>query len=57
MESTHENTYIQAQQQSGDLQKHEIVDARQHLPINIETLIYFIRNEQVMLDSDLAKLY
>ncbi len=52
-----ESTYSQNQQQSGDLQKHEIAETQQYLSINIESLIYFIREEQVMLDRDLAKLY
>lgn len=30
---------------------------RLHIPIDIESLVYFIRGEQIMLDSDLAKLY
>ena len=30
---------------------------RTHVSINIESLIYFIREEQVMLDCDLARLY
>ena len=53
MESTEENK----EQQPKGLQKHNIVDDRQPLYINIESLIYIIREEQVMLDSDLAKLY
>ncbi len=57
MESDQENVYSQNLQQSGDLLKHGIADVRQSLSMNIESLIYFIREEHVMLDSDLAKLY
>jgi len=57
MDSTQGNKYNQDQQLLGDLLKREITDSRQSLSINIESLIYFIREEQVMLDSDLAKLY
>lgn len=32
-------------------------DAQQPVTVSIESLIYVIRDEQVMLDSDLAKLY
>ena len=57
MESTRENKEYQDNQQSKCLQKHDVLDDRQPLSINIESLIYVIREEQVMLDSDLAKLY
>lgn len=57
MDTTQGNKYNQDQQLSGDLLKRKITDSRQSLSINIESLIYFIREEQVMLDSDLAKLY
>lgn len=57
MDTTQGNKYNQDQQLLGDLLKREITDSRQSLSINIESLIYFIREEQVMLDSDLAKLY
>ena len=30
---------------------------RSIIPVRIESLIYIIREQQVMLDSDLAKLY
>lgn len=52
MESKQEN-----KEQPKGLQKHNVVDDRQPLSINIESLIYIIKEEQVMLDSDLAKLY
>lgn len=57
MESTQENKEYQDKQQSKSLQKHDGLNDRQLLSINIESLIYIIREEQVMLDSDLAKLY
>ena len=57
MESTRENKEYQDNQQSKCLQKHDVLDDRQPLSINIESLIYVIREEQVMLDSDLANLY
>ncbi len=57
MESTQENKEYQDKQQSKSLQKHDGLNDSQLLSINIESLIYIIREEQVMLDSDLAKLY
>ncbi len=57
MESSQENKKIQDKQQSKSLQKHDGLNDSQLLSINIESLIYIIRDEQVMLDSDLAKLY
>ncbi len=57
MESTKENKEYQDKQQSKSLQKHDGLNDSQLLSINIESLIYIIRDEQVMLDSDLAKLY
>lgn len=57
MESTKGNKEKQDNQLSKDLIKHDVVDDRQQLSINIESLIYIIREEQVMLDSDLARLY
>lgn len=57
MESTQEDKEYQDNQQPKSLQKHDVLDDRQPLSINIESLIYIIRDEQVMLDSDLAKLY
>lgn len=57
MEFTQENKEIQDKQQSKSLQKHDGLNDSQLLSINIESLIYIIRDEQVMLDSDLAKLY
>lgn len=57
MESTQENKEIQDKQQSKSLPKHDGLNDSQLLSINIESLIYIIREEQVMLDSDLAKLY
>ena len=57
MESTQENKECQDKQQSKSLQKHDGLNDSQLLSINIESLIYIIREEQVMLDSDLAKLY
>lgn len=35
----------------------DTVDARALIPVRIESLIHIIRNQQVMLDSDLARLY
>ena len=57
MGSTQENKEYQNKQQSKSLQKHDGLNDSQLLSINIESLIYIIREEQVMLDSDLAKLY
>lgn len=57
MEFTQENKEIQDKQQSKSLQKRDGLNDSQLLSINIESLIYIIRDEQVMLDSDLAKLY
>lgn len=57
MESTQENKEIQDKQQSKSLPKHDGLNDSQLLSINIESLIYIIREEQVMLDSNLAKLY
>lgn len=57
MESTQDNKELQDKQQSKGLLKHDALDDMQPLSINIESLIYIIREEQVMLDSDLAKLY
>lgn len=57
MESTQENKEYQDKTQSKSLQKHDGLNDSQLLSINIESLIYIIREEQVMLDSDLAKLY
>lgn len=57
MESTKGNKEKQDNQLSKDLIKHDVVDDRQQLSINIESLIYIIREEQVMHDSDLARLY
>ena len=57
MESTKKNTVKQNNQLSGGLIKHEAIDGREALPIDIESLIYVIREQQVMLDSDLSRLY
>ena len=57
METTQENKEYKDKQQSKSLQKHDGLNDSQLLSINIESLIYIIREEQVMLDSDLAKLY
>lgn len=57
MASTQEYKEYQDNRQSKDLPKHDCLDDMQPLSINIESLIYFIRDEQIMLDSDLAKLY
>lgn len=45
------------QQPSENLLKHDVFEDRPTLSLNIESLIYVIREEHVMLDSDLAKLY
>lgn len=57
METTQENKEYKDKQQSKSLQKHDGLNDSKLLSINIESLIYIIREEQVMLDSDLAKLY
>lgn len=57
MDSTQENNEYQDRQQSACLPTHEVIAESGFLSINIESLIYVIREEQVMLDSDLAKLY
>ena len=57
MESTKKNAVKQDNQLSGGLIKHEAIDGREALPIDIESLIYVIREQQVMLDSDLSRLY
>lgn len=57
MEPTQANKEYRDRPQSKSLAKRDVLDDSQPLSINIESLIYIIREEQVMLDSDLAKLY
>ncbi len=57
MEDTLDNNKHQNCRHSESLTKHEFEDYNQAAIINIESLIYTIRDEQIMLDSDLAKLY
>lgn len=57
MEPTQANKEYRDRPQSKSLAKRDVLDDSQPLSINIESLIYVIREEQVMLDSDLAKLY
>lgn len=47
----------QEKTQSGNILKHQVITGEPPLSVDIESLIYLIRDEQVMLDSDLAKLY
>ena len=51
-----DNTYNNIHESSNKHGYEEVSNA-QIIPTNIESLIYFIREEQVMLDSDLARLY
>lgn len=57
MEPTQGNETHNIRRLSESLVNHEIESERQPESLNIESLIYLIRDEQVMLDSDLAKLY
>lgn len=57
MEQAQENKSYHNKQQFESHSNHTVVGDRQFISVNIESLIYIIRDEQVMLDSDLAHLY
>lgn len=57
MESKQENIEHPDIEQHKSLLNRKNVDEELPLPLNIESLIYFVRGEQVMLDTDLSKLY